>query len=834
MGGARASGERAQPRKKKKKKPHALSPSQHQVDACLFGSVPLRTYLPDGDIDVALVQRGGGGAGPTTPALGPLWADRLEAALLAAGRDPASPFPVRHVSLIQAEVRLLKCVVGDAVVDVSFSTLGGLRAVAFLEATARAVGKGNLFKRGVLAVKAWAGYEGRLLGAHAGLLSTYAVEALVLRLLVGGARVPVPGVALPAAPTGGATPASLLPPPPPTQACPYPLDTPLAILRAFLATYACFDWAHHALTVAGPVPVAVLASPATAAALAAAPTPAAAFDLLARLAEAADPADPPPGPHGPPLPPPPPILGVGRLRSLIAAYSAPTAAGGEGGGGSLAAAATATAQVAAGAPPPAAPPPAFAAKHLNIADPLAPTNNLGRPLAKGSAARVVKALGLGSALLEAAVARAAAAPPAPAHAALTGRRGGPAAAAAAAATAAARAATLGAAIANLDGFFRNAWGARAAHYAARVLPAMRAASETAAAAAAVAASTTAGVAGPNGGPPARGVAALANGRARPGRRAGGAGADRRANGGGPARGQQLWSPAVAGSATPSPAPPLQPRAVALAAGAGGGGIGPSLDGDLPGLVLQLRVAEAAAAGKPPPPPLPPVARDGRHGGANGGGGQAARPRQPRAARSPSAQRAGSGGSLPPAQAPPPAGPATPSPQAGAKAVAVGAAGGEGAKVPAAAAASHPPPPPSPRPVLVQTVPKPPPPGPVAAPAGAAAAPPPPVADAPSPLWPALPAHRPRAGGGVAAAPTAAAAAPPSAAGPTLAQVLAAPRPAAPVRAVDSAPAVTAAAAGAAAASAQAPPPPPWWAAMSRAPRPRAGAAVEAGPRAALA
>ena len=54
-------------------------PSVTQVDAYLFGSVPLKTYLPDGDIDVSLVQVSG-------PSIRDSWAPRLAAAL-EAGAD---------------------------------------------------------------------------------------------------------------------------------------------------------------------------------------------------------------------------------------------------------------------------------------------------------------------------------------------------------------------------------------------------------------------------------------------------------------------------------------------------------------------------------------------------------------------------------------------------------------------------------------------------------------------------------------------------------------------------------------------------------------------------
>lgn len=44
----------------------------------------------------------------------------------------------------------------------------------------RLIGQNHLFKRSVILVKAWCYYESRILGAHHGLISTYALETLVL------------------------------------------------------------------------------------------------------------------------------------------------------------------------------------------------------------------------------------------------------------------------------------------------------------------------------------------------------------------------------------------------------------------------------------------------------------------------------------------------------------------------------------------------------------------------------------------------------------------------------------------------------------------------------
>ena len=44
----------------------------------------------------------------------------------------------------------------------------------------RLVDKDHLFKCSIILIKAWCYYESRILGAHHGLISTYALETLVL------------------------------------------------------------------------------------------------------------------------------------------------------------------------------------------------------------------------------------------------------------------------------------------------------------------------------------------------------------------------------------------------------------------------------------------------------------------------------------------------------------------------------------------------------------------------------------------------------------------------------------------------------------------------------
>jgi hypothetical protein len=81
----------------------AASPTAHctpQVDAFMFGSVPLKTYLPDGDIDLSIF------CGPdTAAALKDTWALKLQDVLLVEQAKPDAPYVVGDVTVINAEVR---------------------------------------------------------------------------------------------------------------------------------------------------------------------------------------------------------------------------------------------------------------------------------------------------------------------------------------------------------------------------------------------------------------------------------------------------------------------------------------------------------------------------------------------------------------------------------------------------------------------------------------------------------------------------------------------------------------------------------------------------------
>lgn len=176
-----------------------------------YGSVPLKTYLPDGDIDLTVFG---------SPLIEETLARDVLAVLQEEELKENTEYDVKDPQFIDAEVKLVKCMVQNTVIDISVNQLGGLCTLCFLEQVDRLVGKNHLFKRSIILIKAWCYYESRVLGAHHGLISTYALEILVLFIF---------------------------------QLFHSSLNGPLAVLYRFLDYYRKFDWDNYCISLNGPV-----------------------------------------------------------------------------------------------------------------------------------------------------------------------------------------------------------------------------------------------------------------------------------------------------------------------------------------------------------------------------------------------------------------------------------------------------------------------------------------------------------------------------------------------------------------------------------------------------
>ncbi|XP_010504531.1 PREDICTED: uncharacterized protein LOC104781532 isoform X1 [Camelina sativa] len=192
----------------------SLIKSHDGIEVFAFGSVPLKTYLPDGDIDLTVLTK----QNMDDDFYGQL-CNKLQ------NEDSESEFQATGVQFIPAQVKVIKCNIRNIAVDISFNQTAGLCALCFLEQIDQLFGRDHLFKRSIILVKAWCYYESRILGANTGLISTYALAVLVLHII---------------------------------NLFHSSLSGPLAVLYKFLDYYGSFDWSNYCISVSGRVPISSL------------------------------------------------------------------------------------------------------------------------------------------------------------------------------------------------------------------------------------------------------------------------------------------------------------------------------------------------------------------------------------------------------------------------------------------------------------------------------------------------------------------------------------------------------------------------------------------------
>ncbi|KAI6670227.1 hypothetical protein NL676_005112 [Syzygium grande] len=179
-----------------------------------FGSVPLGTYIPDGDIDLTVL----------------CYNDEEEAFAIEIckflenrKRDP--DFQIKDILYINAQVKIVKFCMESIAVDITFNQHAALSTLCFLEQVDELMGKNHLFKRSVILTKAWCFYESRILGAHHGLISAYGLEMMVLYII---------------------------------NLFHSSLNGPLGVLYRFLDYYSTFDWDIYCVSAYGPIAICTL------------------------------------------------------------------------------------------------------------------------------------------------------------------------------------------------------------------------------------------------------------------------------------------------------------------------------------------------------------------------------------------------------------------------------------------------------------------------------------------------------------------------------------------------------------------------------------------------
>ncbi|KAA8533983.1 hypothetical protein F0562_031500 [Nyssa sinensis] len=152
------------------------------------------------------------------------WGPQIAKNVVAGGENRASSMAEISVAGTNGIHMRRACEQGEEM-NVLERLAGRLCALSFLEQVDQLIGKDHLFKRSIILIKAWCYYESRILGAHHGLISTYALETLVLYII---------------------------------NLFHSTLHGPLAVLCRFLNYYSTFDWDKYCISLNGPVAISSL------------------------------------------------------------------------------------------------------------------------------------------------------------------------------------------------------------------------------------------------------------------------------------------------------------------------------------------------------------------------------------------------------------------------------------------------------------------------------------------------------------------------------------------------------------------------------------------------
>lgn len=123
------------------------------------GSSSLRTYLPEGDIDLVLLTDHTSSSSVSSSENFRNTLGRVFEALcqeISSKDDELSPhksMTIRNIGLVNGRTKVAHCVVNNVGVDITVNQLGSLATVTFLEEADRCLGLDHLLKRSIILIK---------------------------------------------------------------------------------------------------------------------------------------------------------------------------------------------------------------------------------------------------------------------------------------------------------------------------------------------------------------------------------------------------------------------------------------------------------------------------------------------------------------------------------------------------------------------------------------------------------------------------------------------------------------------------------------------------------
>ena len=164
-----------------------------------YGSFPVKTYLKDADVDITICFE----SKKEKKMMVNIPVQIIDKAILIIKEEfekknrEANFEIIRDIKIIMANIRLLKCRIGNINIDITINNFAGLYKIIFInfieeefkhkfnilksyKESSYSDNKRNLFRRTLLLIKGWCLYEGKLMGSNMGLMATYTLEILVI------------------------------------------------------------------------------------------------------------------------------------------------------------------------------------------------------------------------------------------------------------------------------------------------------------------------------------------------------------------------------------------------------------------------------------------------------------------------------------------------------------------------------------------------------------------------------------------------------------------------------------------------------------------------------
>lgn len=188
---------------------HSLFPGFQIIP---YGSFVTRIFLPDGDVDLAIIV----GENDSSDVLAQFYVHLKKIAAL----QEDAAFKITNLSMINAEIPIIRLVINGIFIDISAARPTGLVTSLYIQLLNDAIGRNNLLKRSVILIQAWCLYEAHILGSHSQMLNTYALRVMTIFILTNSPE----------------------------------LVHPLQVLFKFFAFYSTFDFTNNTITAFGIVP----------------------------------------------------------------------------------------------------------------------------------------------------------------------------------------------------------------------------------------------------------------------------------------------------------------------------------------------------------------------------------------------------------------------------------------------------------------------------------------------------------------------------------------------------------------------------------------------------